>query len=184
MRAASVGLGSSGKVGAMRTRELVLIAILAAQSLLLFMLENQIPLPVLPPGAKLGLSNIFIIMGFLLLDDFRSVLLLLILKLALSMLIAGTPIVFLYSAAGGVLSTVGMYLLFRSGLFTMGAVSAAGGFLHNLGQVTVAIWLLASDFLIFYFTVLGLVGLVTGYINGFLAQKMTRYLKIYQKYGG
>ena len=42
----------------MKTRRLVLLALLTAIALTIFMLEAQIPAPVPIPGVKLGLANI------------------------------------------------------------------------------------------------------------------------------
>ena len=42
----------------MKTRKLVLLALLTAIALTIFMLEAQLPAPVPLPGVKLGLANI------------------------------------------------------------------------------------------------------------------------------
>ena len=45
----------------MRLRKLLYLALLTAASLILFLVENQIPAPIPVPGVKLGLGNIIIL---------------------------------------------------------------------------------------------------------------------------
>ena len=102
-------------------------------------------------------------------------------KTALSALLFGTPVSFLYAAAGGALSFGAMLLLNKRRSVTPIGQSIAGAVLHNLGQVLVAMLLTNTPRLLLYFTPLGLLGVLTGALSGLAAQlctaKVSRYLR-------
>lgn len=75
----------------------------------------------------------------------------------------------LYSFAGGVLSIVIMYLLYRTGWFSMVGVSMAGGVAHNLGQLITAAIIVENVRMMSYFSILLFSGLFSGIAIGVLA---------------
>ncbi|MBR5739708.1 MAG: Gx transporter family protein, partial [Firmicutes bacterium] len=75
----------------------------------------------------------------------------------------------IYSFAGGILSIVVMYLLYRTKLFSLVGISMAGGVAHNLGQLITACVLLQNTAIMSYFPVLLFSGLVSGIAIGILA---------------
>ena len=81
-----------------------------------------------------------------------------------------------YSLAGGLLSFICMYLLYKFSKFNMIAVSVVGGFMHNVGQLVVAIVFFDSGYLIYYLPVLLITGVVTGAVIGVIAQAV--YIRI------
>ena len=91
-------------------------------------------------------------------------------KTALSALLFGTPVSFLYAAAGGALSFGAMLLLNKRRSVTPIGQSIAGAVLHNLGQVLVAMLLTNTPRLLLYFTPLGLLGVLTGALSGLAAK--------------
>ena len=134
------------------TRSIVLGALLAACALLVSFIESLFPLPLPLPGAKLGLSNI-------------------------TVLLFGTPISLLYAAVGGSLSFAAMAALNARRSVSPIGQSIAGAALHNLGQVLVAAALTATPRLLLYYTPLALLALLTGSLSGFLAQLCARSLR-------
>ena len=82
----------------------------------------------------------------------------------------------LYSLAGGLLSMLGMSLLFRSGSFSKVTIGMAGGLLHNVGQVGLAMLILETDKLVYYMAILMFVGLATGFITGQIATILDKRL--------
>lgn len=150
----------------------VFIALLAAQAILLSLIERLIPpIFVFAPGAKIGLANVVIILALYTLGTKDSFFLVL-LRLLLATLLGGTIMGLLYAAVGGLLSFGGMFLLKRltAPLFSVVGVSAAGGFLHNLGQLFVAAMLAKAWTILLYLPVLGSVGIVSGILSGMLAK--------------
>lgn len=71
------------------------------------------------------------------------------------------------SLFGGLLATLGMYLLIRQRKLNFGSlgIGVCGAFLHNCGQLLVALFLV-SDAVYGYFPVLTLSSLVTGSVTG------------------
>lgn len=150
----------------------VFIALLAAQAILLSLIERLIPpIFIFAPGAKIGLANVVIILALYTLGTKDSFFLVL-LRLLLATLLGGTIMGLLYAAVGGLLSFGGMLLLKRltTPLFSVVGVSAAGGFLHNLGQLFVAAMLAKTWTILLYLPVLGSVGIVSGILSGMLAK--------------
>lgn len=160
----------------MKLNKILSLALLTAISLVLFIVENQIPAPVPAPGVKLGLGNI-IVVCVLFLYGRREALAVLLAKLLLSALLTGNLGALAYSAAGGLLSWGGMCLL-RPLLRQrqLWVASVLGAMLHNLGQLLAAMLIAAAPGLPAYLPVLLLSGMVTGLFTGFAAQAVVRRL--------
>ena len=159
-----------------KLKKLLILALLTSVSLILFVLENQIPAPLPVPGVKLGLGNV-IVVTVLFLYGPKEALALLVCKILLSALLTGNLGALAYSAAGGLLSWAGMCLL-RPLLREkqLWAASVLGAMLHNLGQLLAAIAIAATPGLIAYLPVLLLSGMITGLFTGLAAQTVTRRL--------
>ena len=152
------------------------IAMLTGLSLSLFLLEGLIPLPFLAPGAKLGLANILTALAFFLLPTAADVLVMLLLRTLLASFFGGGPTIFLYSVSGALLSFLSMNLLLESKKFSLLGVSVAGGFMHNLGQLMVAVCVMESPGLWRYLGILGPCGIVTGGLIGLASTKILEKL--------
>lgn len=86
----------------------------------------------------------------------------------------------LYSMAGGVFSLAIMVLLRRTGGFSIQGVSIAGGVFHNIGQLLLAMMIVETYQVWYYFPVLLVSGLVTGLLIGIVSSevlKRTAFLK-------
>ena len=160
-----------------KTKKILILAILASISLVLFIVENQIPAPVPVPGVKLGLGNV-IVVAVLFLYGRREALAVLAVKITLSALLTGNLGALAYSAAGGLLSWGGMCLL--RGLLRpnqLWVASVLGAMLHNLGQLLAAVLIAATPGLWAYLPVLLLSGMVTGFFTGIAAQAVVKRLR-------
>ena len=129
------------------TRRLALSAMLAALALIFSYVEALIPLPVPVPGIKLGIANLVIVMAIYKLG-FRYAFTINCVRIFIAGLLFSGVFGMIYSFAGGVLSLLVMYLLQRTGWFSMVGVSMAGGVAHNLGQLITASLLVQSGILI------------------------------------
>lgn len=160
----------------MHVKKLITLALLTAVSLILFVLENQIPAPVPVPGVKLGLGNVIVVTVLFLYGPWEA-LAVLVCKVFLSALLTGNLGALAYSAAGGLLSWAGMCLLRPLlGKKQLWAASVLGAMLHNLGQLLAAMAIAATPGLIAYLPVLLLSGMVTGLFTGVAAQAAVRRL--------
>ena len=82
----------------------------------------------------------------------------------------------LYSLAGALLSLTVMALLKESGGFSILGVSIAGGVMHNVGQLIVAMFVVQTFSVSYYIPVLLIAGLITGLVIGIAADSMLRRL--------
>ena len=155
----------------MTIRRTTRIALLTALSLILFILEGFLPLPLPVPGAKLGLAAIVTLIALHLLPT-RDAALMLTLRIVLASAFGGGLAPMLYSLAGGAASFAAMALLKRCTQFSLVGISAAGGFLHNIAQLLVAAAVLETTALFVYAPVLGAVGILTGILIGITAQSI------------
>lgn len=147
-----------------KNRHLALCALMLSLALVLSWLEHLIPvLPFLPPGVKLGLSNI-IVMYCLFCLGLPSAALVSLLKSLFVFLTRGM-IAGLLSASGAFLSLLVMYLLQHWGASYL-LLSMVGAIFHNIGQLlTVSLWLKLS-FFSYYLPLLILSGLAMGFLTG------------------
>ena len=150
------------------------IAFLTSLSLILFLLEGFLPLPLPVPGAKLGLAAIVTLIALRLLPRTRDAAAVLLLRIFLSAFLGGGVAPLLYSLAGGLTSFAAMVLLLRYTQLSLIGISAVGGLFHNIAQLLVAAAVMESSALLFYAPILGCVGILTGTGIGILAQSIVK----------
>ena len=158
----------------MTTKRLVRAAILLAVALILGFLETLLP-PIFPmlPYARIGLGNAAVLLALLGLGvPYAAVIL--VLKSVVIGLFSGAPTMILYSLAGGTLSFAVMALLLRIGANGLPAVSAAGGILHNLGQILVAIAVTGTAGIAVLLVYLSLFGAIAGGVIGVIVYFVDR----------
>ncbi len=154
----------------MNIKKLCTLALLTAAALVIFVAEAQIPPVIAVPGVKLGLSNIIVLLTMYLYGR-REAAAVLGLKVVLGSIFGGQLMSFFYSAAGGLLCLAVMALLKKPlGEKQIWATSAFGAVAHNIGQLIVAIGILGTEKLVWYFPVLLASGIITGLFAGLCAQ--------------
>lgn len=163
--------GHSGE----NTRRLAFGAMFTALALIFSYVEFLIPLPVPVPGIKLGLANLVIIIAIYRMS-FKYAFTINCVRIVASGLLFSGVFGMLYSFAGGILSLVVMYVLYRTGRFSMVGISMAGGVMHNLGQLLTACLIVSSVSLMSYFAVLLFSGLISGILIGIVAYNIEKRL--------
>ena len=158
-----------------RTRLLAVSAMFAALALIFSYIEVLIPLPVPIPGIKLGIANLVVLIAIYRLG-FKHAFVINMVRILIAGLLFSGVFGMIYSFAGGILSIIVMYLLYRTGLFSMVGVSMAGGVCHNLGQLLTARVLLSNTAIMSYFPVLLFSGLISGIAIGLLAYVIEKRL--------
>ena len=160
----------------MNIRKLTTMAMLTAISMIVFLIEAQIPLPIAIPGVKLGIANVITLFAIWTLGR-REAGAILMVRIVLGNLIIGNVMGMLYSLAGGVLCWLVMCLLKphvgRKQIWVMSVFGALG---HNAGQLAVAVWVSGTPALAFYAPVLLLAGIVTGFFTGQCTQAVLNHL--------
>lgn len=161
-----------------RLKVYINLALLLALSLAISLIESAIPMPVPIPGARLGFSNIIILVSIYL-YDFKKALCVSILKSFLLVLITGSVMSFFYSFVGAIFSTTAMYFSLKKvdDDFSLIGVSEIGAFFHNLGQILVAIFFMQNIKMFYYFPVLVFIGIFTGFFVGLSSNFIVEHLE-------
>ena len=158
------------------TLRVTLSGMLLAVMLVLGYVESLLPSPGIP-GIKLGLSNSILIFAVYMLDV-PTAYILMALKVLLSGLMFGGVSTMIYAFSGGLMSLTGMVLLRQIRGIHPIAVSMAGGLLHNVGQVLMAMLILHTPRqMLAYLGILMLVGLAYGALTGVAASAVMRHLR-------
>lgn len=150
--------------------------VFTALALMFSYIETMIPIQFGVPGIKLGLANIMIVI-MLYKSSAKEALLLSIVRIMLSGFLFGNLSSILYSIAGGVLSLGIMTLLKKQGGFSVIGVSVAGGVSHNVGQLIVAMLVVETYQVGYYFPVLLVAGVLTGLGIGVASQEVLKRIR-------
>lgn len=167
-----------------RYQLLVYIAMLAAQGVVISLLERMIPSPfTFAPGAKLGLANLVTIIAIFTLPK-RYSLQVVSIRILLTMLLGGTLSTFLYSVAGGILSYLMMLVIKKLGPTRVSiiGISVMGGVAHNVGQLSMAALLAQSWAVLNYLPVLSISGILAGFAVGFAGNLLLHKIVILRIY--
>lgn len=150
--------------------------VFTALALMFSYIETMIPIQFGVPGIKLGLANIMIVI-MLYKSSAKEALLLSIVRIMLSGFLFGNLSSILYSIAGGVLSLGIMTLLKKQGGFSVIGVSVAGGVSHNVGQLIVAMLVVETYQVGYYFPMLLVAGVLTGLGIGVASQEVLKRIR-------
>lgn len=154
----------------------IFLSLLTSAALVLTLIESAMPLPVLIPGARLGLSNI-VILSTVVVFGFKEGLAIGVLKSFLMILLTGTVMSFFYSFFGSVASTIAIYVAYKySKSLSLIGISIIGAFFHNLAQVLVASFILNNLRIMIYLPLLLLLSVATGYFVGLASKYLTKQL--------
>ncbi len=160
-----------------KTRKLALMALFVAIALTIFMIESQLP-PIAPiPGVKLGLANVVTLTAMLHLgrNEAGDIL---VVRILMGAVFAGSPASLLYSAAGGFLAYLVMCVTVkRFAENQLWIVSALAGMAHNAGQLLACVLIVQTPGVFAYAPILAASGVITGCFTGFAAMYLTRALR-------
>ena len=157
-----------------KTRRLTLMAMLTAASLIIFIVEAQLP-PLLPiPGVKLGLANLITLTAMVILGR-REAGAILLCRIVLGSVFAG--------GVSGLLFSIVMCLLknaFPGKLLWV--LSVFGAIAHNVGQLAVAVLISGTPKLALYYgPALLAAGILTGAFTGLAAMFLVKALSKLKK---
>lgn len=157
------------------TEKIITLGACLGISLMLSYLDSLIPIPIGVPGLKIGLTNLVVIL-MLYRESLADTVSVSLVRILLSGILFGNPFSIIYSLAGGLLSLFVMFGLKKCGLFRLITISMAGGMTHNLGQMIMAVIVMQSPGLYFYFPVLSLGGMAAGFVIGIIVHEVLRRL--------
>ena len=155
---------------AMKTRKLVLLALLDAIALTIFMVEAQIPALVPIPGIKLGLSNIVTVFTVFAIGPWEGAAVLFV-RIFLGAVFAGNFSSILYSGAGGLCANA-MTMLLRKTLnkHQLWVAGALGAIAHSVGQMAMAMFVTGTPSIAIYLPIMIACSIMTGLFTGLCAQ--------------
>ena len=156
----------------MSTKKLTALALLTTTAMILSYVESLLP-SVGVPGVKLGLANIAVIFALFRLGG-KSALAVSLGRVFMVTMLFGSMSALLYSLAGAALSLGVMALLRRTDRFSYVGVSVAGGVAHNAGQILMAMLLLGTARLAYYYPILVISGVAGGIFTGLAAALLIR----------
>ncbi len=147
-------------------KKIAVIAMLTGLSLITFLIEGLFP-PIIIPGAKMGLSNIFSFAALIMFSPLEAFLVV-ILRTGLGAVFAGNVSALMYSFTGGIVSmavsSLLMYLVYPK--VSVLSVSVAAAVAHNITQNVVFALLAESTLMFGLMPYLVLLGIVSGAIVG------------------
>ena len=159
------------------TRRLTALALTVSFALILSFIESRIPAFVAIPGVKVGLANIAVIFALYKFGIAEAAIISCVRVILVSTLF-GSPVSFIYSFVGAVLSLSVMFLLKRSSPLTEITVSVAGGVMHNIGQICAASIMLGTNVVIYYLPFLLLSGVIAGIAVGIASGLLIKKVNI------
>lgn len=145
------------------TQQIALLGMLCALVMTLSFLESLLPpLPLLPPGFKMGLSNISVMYG-LFCGGLAYGAILAVLKSFFILFVNG-GYAFVLSLCGSLLSVLAMSLLIRifGQKVSYIALSVSGAMCHNAAQLLVVSLITASDAIFYYAPILVIAAVLCG----------------------
>ena len=152
----------------MKTKKVAMLGLTVALAMIMSYIEALVPLSFAVPGIKMGLANIVIIFVLYKIGTKEAILVSLIRVILVSLLFSNV-MAMAYSIAGAVLSLSVMWILKKTDKFSFVGVSIAGGIMHNVGQIIMAVILLGTEQIVLYLPVLIITGTVTGVVIGIVS---------------
>ena len=149
--------------------------VFTALALIFSYVETLIPFNFGIPGVKLGLANLIVVIALYKMK-LSETYLLSVVRVLLNGFIFGNYFCIIYSLAGGILSLSVMALLKKKGGFSILGISMAGGVMHNIGQLLIAMLIVETFSVVYYVPVLLISGLLTGFAIGVVSGEMLKRL--------
>ena len=160
----------------MKTKKVAMLGLTIALAMIMSYIEALVPLSFAVPGIKMGLANIVIIFVLYKIGTKEAILVSLIRVILVSLLFSNV-MAMAYSIAGAVLSLSIMWLLKKTDKFSFIGVSIAGGIMHNVGQIIMAVILLGTEQIALYLPVLMITGTATGIVIGIVSGLVIKRFK-------
>ena len=149
--------------------------VFTALALIFSYVESLIPFHIGIPGVKLGLANLIVVVALYKMGT-EEAYALSVARIVLSGFLFANLFSIIYSLAGGMLSLTVMVFLKKKGWFSVYGVSLAGGVMHNVGQLLIAMLIVETFSVSYYLPVLLVAGAITGLVIGILAEAMLKRL--------
>lgn len=147
-------------------KKIATLALFCALSLIMFLIENLFP-PMIIPGAKMGLANIFSFAALIIYGPIEAFIIVGV-RTVLGAIIVGNVSALMYSFTGGIIS-MGISALLVYTLYpkiSIMAVSILAAIAHNMTQTAVFILVSNTPEMVSYMPYMALIGILSGAIIG------------------
>lgn len=162
----------------MSVKKITRLAIFLTIGVGLNYIESFIPLPLLFPGAKLGLANSIGLLVLYYLGG-KYYLGYILLRVLLSAIIwSGFGFAFWISLAGAVLASLVVLLCYRSRVFSIWGLSVIGAVMHGIGQTIMVAILYQTPYMLSYVLILSISGVITGLLIAFLSVGIIKRVRL------
>jgi len=154
----------------MKTKKLTIMSMLLCISLIIFIVEAQLP-PLAPiPGIKPGLANTVTLFALFMLGR-KEAFIILLLRIIMACIFTGNMSTFMYSFAGGMLcfSVICILSLFWNE-DKLWIISIFGAISHNTGQILTAWFIMGRAEIIWYLLPLIISAVITGFFTGMVTK--------------
>ncbi len=158
-----------------KIKRITFTALMTAISVVLSFVESLLPTAYfMPPGSKLGLSNIPVMFSASKLSVGET--LLIVFAKSVFVFITRGFTAFCMSLAGGIFSALCMVLLLKKKTgFGYAGIGVLSAICHNIGQLSVSFFLVQSSAVIGYAPVMLIASVVTGLLTGTLLRLIMPY---------
>lgn len=158
----------------MDTKKFTRLSLLLGLSIVLNIIESFIPIfNGYIPGIKIGLANIvtlFVLYKYSLKDAlYISILRVILVGITRTGLFST---IFMFSLSGAILSTLFMYLSKRYLKLSVIGTSIVGSLFHSIGQIIMAMLIMNTTNMIYYFPWILLFALPSGLFTGIIGKKL------------
>ncbi len=138
--------------------------------------ELLIPFNIGIPGIKLGLANIMVVV-VLYKIGWKEAYIVSMTRVILVGILFGNLASISFSLAGCILSLTIMCMMYKKKSFSVIGISIIGAVFHNLGQILMAMIVVSSFNVMYYFPVLMVAGVITGLVIGLVSKEMILRIK-------
>jgi len=163
-------------------KKIAYYGVFTAVAVIIAWIERQIPLPIPIPGVKLGLANVVVVVILYAFNP-RWAISISVLRVILVSLLFGGPSAAILALAGALTAFAAMFLVKRAKIFGTVGVSVAGGVVHGIAQILVAMVMLQTPALAYHMPFLMITGVITGVLVGYTAGFALKNITVIQRIG-
>lgn len=155
-------------------KKIIFLSLFISIGLVLSLVEMNLPVFFMVPGAKIGLSNLLILL-VIYYYGLKEGLITTALKSLILLVATGNVIAFYYGLISGIISTLVMYMgkkhfTEKRQILSIIGVSILGAIAHNMSQIYIATIVLKAKSLLLYIPILNIISIFTGGFIGYLGK--------------
>ncbi len=160
----------------MRIKRTAILGLFCAAAIIFSFIEHILPISFIAPGIRPGLANCVALI-LMTSGDTKGAFYVNIARIVLCGILFGTPVSFVFSICGGLLSLISMLALSKLKIFSVIGISIIGAVTHNIGQIFAAAAVFSSIGVFYYLPILCIAGVICGFLTGEICALIIRKTK-------